>query len=71
MAMKWKDIMCKFVSAIEKVRKKQIFQLTIEVLLDDCTNIWLVDAYDLIQDETSEIKKKSIKYTVFKEVCDG
>lgn len=47
MAVKWKDLMCKFIGAIEKVRKTTIFSLSIDVLLDDCGNIWLVDAFNL------------------------
>ena len=71
MAFKWKEVMCKFIQAIEKVRKKTIFSLSIEVMLDDSGNIWLIDAYNLNQDETSIPQTKKLKYTVFKEICDG
>lgn len=71
--MQWRLIMTKLIQMLEiLLHARQIWSLTIDVLVDDLSNMWLLDAYNCgmeakIKIENAEKKPKPLgkEVTIF------
>ena len=59
--MQWREIMCRFIQMVEHLMQTLIYCVSIEVMVDDLGNMWLIDAlnysYEDKPNNAEEIKK--------------